>query len=528
MLNEKIKKMTSKFTRENSNHGITLIALIITIIVMLILVIVTLTIALGENGIIKETKKAKREQAIAEISERIELAKAASYDANLENLLFGAGDEITDEEAEEFKAQGYIVSGYYNMQKIKSELDNFKNESKYDMEIVLSNTYDERMRAEAEEEEALSVLETMDYEQNYNCSIFAAKWLEYMLSKEAKGKTNEYVKEKADQLEIEIFGEDVSVEENLAYPSDEIISQMTGDKQATGGEFWYAFLWLTYGNLRLYSYTVTVTYDDMTWVIYGDDSMEKFDSQSGRNQMSAEQARMLFDWVYLEDEKGYAITAIKERSNYIVIPERIGSVPVVQLGYYNSEYDAKTSIMGFTQTMSIQDVFKAPLSEETWSVMRDQLLQLTPNFADELNAVTDLQGFIGVTKAYEKVEGSGDYYVTVKIGNSGEVEEFLGKDEGAPAEIVLPQTIKKIADHCFEGANIWKINIPAAVTEIGYAAFRATPLTSLIFDERTEDSTLSIRSEAFDETNITSVTLPQGNITNRDDKIDQLTNTLAY
>ena len=38
--------------------GITLIALIITIIVMLILVAVTLTIALGDNGIIAKAREA--------------------------------------------------------------------------------------------------------------------------------------------------------------------------------------------------------------------------------------------------------------------------------------------------------------------------------------------------------------------------------------------------------------------------------------------------------------------------------------
>ena len=49
-----------------SNHAITLIALIITIVVMLILVAVTLTIALGDNGVVNIAKKASSEYEIAQ------------------------------------------------------------------------------------------------------------------------------------------------------------------------------------------------------------------------------------------------------------------------------------------------------------------------------------------------------------------------------------------------------------------------------------------------------------------------------
>ena len=51
--------------------GITLIALIITIVVMLILVAVTLMIALGENGVVQNTRKASKETEIQAIYEQI-------------------------------------------------------------------------------------------------------------------------------------------------------------------------------------------------------------------------------------------------------------------------------------------------------------------------------------------------------------------------------------------------------------------------------------------------------------------------
>ena len=55
--------------KKEKNKGITLIALIITIVVMLILVAVTLSIALGENGIVNNAKKAARDTNSAMVNE---------------------------------------------------------------------------------------------------------------------------------------------------------------------------------------------------------------------------------------------------------------------------------------------------------------------------------------------------------------------------------------------------------------------------------------------------------------------------
>ena len=67
----KNKKLNTKFQTLKSNHAITLIALIITIVVMLILVAVTLSIALGENGVINNAKEAKEKQALGQKEEEI-------------------------------------------------------------------------------------------------------------------------------------------------------------------------------------------------------------------------------------------------------------------------------------------------------------------------------------------------------------------------------------------------------------------------------------------------------------------------
>lgn len=62
-----------------NNKGITLIALIITIIVLLILTGVTITMVLGENGLLDKTKQVKNQHHTAKIKEEIELAITDIY-----------------------------------------------------------------------------------------------------------------------------------------------------------------------------------------------------------------------------------------------------------------------------------------------------------------------------------------------------------------------------------------------------------------------------------------------------------------
>ena len=65
MSKEEIKRLRTKIQTPNSNHAITLIALIITIIVMLILTGVTLSITLGDNGLVNKAKEATEATEIA-------------------------------------------------------------------------------------------------------------------------------------------------------------------------------------------------------------------------------------------------------------------------------------------------------------------------------------------------------------------------------------------------------------------------------------------------------------------------------
>ena len=58
------------------NKGITLVALVVTIIVLLILAGVTISLVLGQNGIIGKAQSAQTETEKAEIKEQVELAVA--------------------------------------------------------------------------------------------------------------------------------------------------------------------------------------------------------------------------------------------------------------------------------------------------------------------------------------------------------------------------------------------------------------------------------------------------------------------
>ena len=95
---EKIRKEKEETTRDmklaNNNNGITLISLVITIIILLILAGVTLSLTLGDNGIINQAQNAKEAQEIAAIKEDIQLA---ILDKEIEK----GGASLSKEELEE-------------------------------------------------------------------------------------------------------------------------------------------------------------------------------------------------------------------------------------------------------------------------------------------------------------------------------------------------------------------------------------------------------------------------------------------
>ena len=105
---------------KKENRGITLIALVITIIVLLILAGVTISLTLGEQGIIRRAQQATEEYSKAEVKERVQLEIFASLkeDVNMETLkqniednLGVSGGDITDTQdgGIEFPLSGYVV-----------------------------------------------------------------------------------------------------------------------------------------------------------------------------------------------------------------------------------------------------------------------------------------------------------------------------------------------------------------------------------------------------------------------------------
>ena len=91
------------------NRGITLIALVVTIVVLLILAAISIGVLTGENGIIKQSKKAKEDTEIAEEKETVELSAVQA-----------AGED----------AYGNIVE-----ENLREQLDNNIGEGKYTLEV---------------------------------------------------------------------------------------------------------------------------------------------------------------------------------------------------------------------------------------------------------------------------------------------------------------------------------------------------------------------------------------------------------
>jgi len=84
-------------THPKQQKGITLVALIITIIVMLILVAVTISIALGQNGLVNNAKDAAQNTQL-EMEKEEDLANTLEYDGvtGINNIVNSIKDDVTD------------------------------------------------------------------------------------------------------------------------------------------------------------------------------------------------------------------------------------------------------------------------------------------------------------------------------------------------------------------------------------------------------------------------------------------------
>ena len=121
--NEKFRKLVTKqgeSKRGENEKGITLIALIITIIVLLILAGVSIVTLTGDNGILSNTARAKKENERAEILEQMRLDIYGEMTANM-------GKTPTDEDIERIADNYGDISGNTFEDKIlTTEKGNYK------------------------------------------------------------------------------------------------------------------------------------------------------------------------------------------------------------------------------------------------------------------------------------------------------------------------------------------------------------------------------------------------------------------
>ncbi len=85
--------------KRNGNRGITLIALVITIIVLLILAGVSIAMLSGENSILSNATKARKNKAISDVKEQVLLAintAFTEYNAKLATKELEEGKKLYD------------------------------------------------------------------------------------------------------------------------------------------------------------------------------------------------------------------------------------------------------------------------------------------------------------------------------------------------------------------------------------------------------------------------------------------------
>ena len=96
--------------KRTQEKGITLIALVVTIIVLIILAVVSISLVLGDNGIITKAKEGKENSELAKVEEEVQLNEAVDY---LENL----GESSTEVEritALNIEADASYIGKYVN------------------------------------------------------------------------------------------------------------------------------------------------------------------------------------------------------------------------------------------------------------------------------------------------------------------------------------------------------------------------------------------------------------------------------
>ena len=113
-----------------NNKGITLLALLITVIILLILSVITLSLNIGENGIIAKAKQAKENMLQAEKEEEEALN---TLWAELENNGINIGDSVEVKEDESTKEYSNLKMGTIT----KSNTNVFEIPSNFDPDIII-------------------------------------------------------------------------------------------------------------------------------------------------------------------------------------------------------------------------------------------------------------------------------------------------------------------------------------------------------------------------------------------------------
>ena len=156
--------------KKHNIKGITLIALVVTIVVLLILAAVSISMLVGENGIIKQTQEAKDESEQARVEELVDLAIGSliiQYDGDTNKI---TPKMVADE-----------INRTENRTDVYAEGDTFPTDIIFPEEgrqaeaYLSSGTYDGIYTADGLEDKIAST-EIFDYEIIDNAEIGATEW----------------------------------------------------------------------------------------------------------------------------------------------------------------------------------------------------------------------------------------------------------------------------------------------------------------------------------------------------------------